>query len=63
MFFAIVLNIPKFLEPKWEWKEINSTMYENATFNGTLKSDNHTQVEVEYEIGMLFNHRSNNIFL
>ena len=46
-----MLNIPKFLEPKFTWKEIDSTIYGNLTLNETFKSDNFTQVEKEYEIG------------
>ena len=61
MFLSVVLNIPKFLEPTFEWREINSTMYDNLTFNGTLKSNNFTEMEVEYEIGKSLEHRLGNI--
>ena len=50
---SIVLNIPKFLEPKFTWKEVNSTISGDLTLNGTFESDNITEVEKEYEIGKL----------
>ena len=53
IFLSIVLNIPKFLEPKLQWQEINSTIHDDL--NQTFQSDdNFTQeltIEPEYEIG------------
>ena len=46
---SIVLNIPKFLEPKFTWKEVNSTISGDLTLNGSFESENITEVEKEYE--------------
>ena len=58
IFLSIVLNIPKFLEPKLQWMEVNSTMHHN-TNNSLPYDDNLTSdviVEPEYEIGKRKNH-------
>ena len=49
IFLSIFLNIPKFLEPTFEWQEISS----NLTLNETFQYDNVTMPEKEYEIGKL----------
>ena len=47
---SVVFNIPKFLEPTFEWREVdaNSTTYVNSTWNNTKNVE---ETETEYEIG------------
>ena len=47
---SVVFNIPKFLEPTFEWREVdaNSTNYVNSTWNNTKNVE---ETEKEYEIG------------
>ena len=53
IFLSIVLNIPKFLEPKLVWMESNSTNPNNSSH--TVPSEGNltyeAMVEKEYEIG------------
>ena len=53
IFLSIVLNIPKFLEPKLVWMESNSTNPNNSshTFPSEGNLTNEAMVEKEYEIG------------
>ena len=47
---SVVFNIPKFLEPTFEWREVdsNSTNYVNSSWNNTKNVE---ETEKEYEIG------------
>ena len=53
IFLSIVLNIPKFLEPKLVWMESNSTNPNNSshTFPSEGNLTYEAMVEKEYEIG------------
>ena len=47
---SVVFNIPKFLEPTFEWREVNSNSsnYVNSTWNNTKNVE---ETKKEYEIG------------